>query len=105
MASYQARHRDPLLDSNMQAMLERRSKELLGFGLLVAAVLVAIVLGSYSPDDPSWMSATDTPANNLLGRFGAALARVRILDSGPHPAPSAALPRSDAAPLLAAARR
>ncbi len=33
MASYQARQRDPLLDSDTQAILERRGKELLGVGL------------------------------------------------------------------------
>ena len=42
--------------------------------LLGAALLVVLILGSYSPDDPNWMSATDTPAKNLLGPVGAALA-------------------------------
>ena len=74
MASYQARQRNPLLDSNTQAILEQRGKELLGVGLLVIGVLAAMILGSYSPEDPSWMSATDEPAKNLLGRFGASVA-------------------------------
>jgi S-DNA-T family DNA segregation ATPase FtsK/SpoIIIE len=74
MASYQARQRDPLLDSNTQAILEQRSKELLGLGLLALAALTAMILGSYSPTDPSWLSATDEPARNLLGRFGASIA-------------------------------
>ena len=33
MASYQARQRDPLLDQNMQAMLERRARELARSGV------------------------------------------------------------------------
>ncbi|MFA5580696.1 MAG: DNA translocase FtsK 4TM domain-containing protein [Paracoccaceae bacterium] len=74
MASYQARQRDPLLDSTTQAILEQRAKELLGLGLLVLAVLTAMMLGSYVADDPSWLSATDEPAQNLLGRFGASIA-------------------------------
>jgi len=74
MASYQARQRDPLLDQNMQAALERRGKELLGAALVVLGVLTAMMLGSYSPDDPSFLAATDEPAMNLLGRFGAAVA-------------------------------
>ena len=74
MASYQARQRDPLLDQNIQAALERRGKELLGVALCVAALLVAMMLASYSPDDPSWFASTDEPAQNLLGRFGAAIA-------------------------------
>ena len=74
MASYQARHRDPLLDSNTQAILEQRGKELLGLGLVALAVLTAMMLGSYVPEDPSWLSATDEPAHNMLGRFGASIA-------------------------------
>ncbi|MGB7261883.1 MAG: DNA translocase FtsK [Albidovulum sp.] len=82
MASYQARQRDPLLDQNMQAAIERRGKELLGTFLVALAVLVAMMLASYSPDDPSWFAATDEPAQNLLGRFGAAIALPLFVISG-----------------------
>ena len=44
MASYQAKQRDPLFDSNMQAVIERRGKEMLGLGLIVVGVLVALML-------------------------------------------------------------
>ena len=71
MASWQAKHRDPLFDQNTQAALERRGKELLGAGLVVLGVLIAMMLISYSPEDPSFMSATDQPAVNYLGRPGA----------------------------------
>ena len=82
MASYQARQRDPLLDQNIQAALERRGKELLGVALLALAALTAMMLASYSPDDPSWLAATDEPAQNLLGRFGAALASPLFVIAG-----------------------
>jgi S-DNA-T family DNA segregation ATPase FtsK/SpoIIIE len=72
--AYQARPRDPFLDSDMQAAIEKRGKELFGFGLLAVGVLVTMLLMSYVPEDPSWMSATDEPAKNWLGRFGAYLA-------------------------------
>ena len=39
MASYQARQRDPLLDQDTQAVLERRGKELLGTGFVVAGLM------------------------------------------------------------------
>ncbi len=74
MASYQARHRDPLLDQNTQAALERRGKELLGGGLIVLGVLAAMMLASYVPEDPSWMAASDQPVQNWLGRIGAGIA-------------------------------
>jgi len=75
MASYQARGgRGRLLDSKTQAVLEQRTKELLGLGLFVVGVLAVMILGSYVPEDPSWLSVTDEPAMNLLGRFGASIA-------------------------------
>ncbi|EBA04602.1 FtsK/SpoIIIE family protein [Rhodobacteraceae bacterium HTCC2150] len=74
MASYQARTRDPLLDSKTQAMIEQRGQELIGLGLMVLAVLLSLILFSYVPEDPNWMSASDAPAQNYLGRFGASLA-------------------------------
>ena len=74
MASYQIRQRERLLDSNTQAALEQRGKELLGAGLILLGVLVVLMLLSYVPEDPSWLSATDEPAKNWLGRFGASIA-------------------------------
>ncbi|RWR06312.1 DNA translocase FtsK [Paenirhodobacter populi] len=74
MASYQARQRDPLLDQNTQAALERRFKELLGAALVVIGVLALMLLGSYSPEDPSWMAVSDQPVHNWLGRIGAGIA-------------------------------
>ena len=74
MASYQSRGRDPLLDSATQAAFEKRGKELLGILLIVAGILMAVMVGSYTAEDPSWISATDAPVQNWLGRFGASTA-------------------------------
>ncbi|SLN68525.1 DNA translocase FtsK [Aquimixticola soesokkakensis] len=74
MASFQARGRDPLFDSKTQAVLERRGRELIGVALIVTGLLVALMLGTYVPEDPSWLAATDAPAHNMLGRFGASIA-------------------------------
>ena len=82
MASWNARQRDPLLDSATRATLERRGKELAGLTLLALAVLAVLMLGSYSPDDPNWMAATDAPAQNLLGRLGAGIASALFIITG-----------------------
>ncbi|MFT6944831.1 MAG: S-DNA-T family DNA segregation ATPase FtsK/SpoIIIE, partial [Yoonia sp.] len=74
MASYQSRRRDPLLDSATQAAIEKRTKELLGLALAFAGFFIAVMVGSYAPTDPSWISATDAPVQNWLGHFGASLA-------------------------------
>ena len=72
--AFQARQRDPLFDSDTQAIIERRGKELVGLTLIGLALLAALMLGSYSPDDPNWLNATDAPARNILGPVGAAIA-------------------------------
>ncbi|MEM6275763.1 MAG: DNA translocase FtsK 4TM domain-containing protein [Pseudomonadota bacterium] len=66
--------REPLLDQNMQAALERRGRELIGLILVGLGLLAAMAIGSYSPDDPNWMVATDAPVQNWLGRAGATIA-------------------------------
>ncbi|WP_299027302.1 DNA translocase FtsK [uncultured Sulfitobacter sp.] len=72
--AYQTRQREPLLDSNTAQAIEKRGKELLGIVLLAFGVMAAMMIGSYTPDDPNWMLATDAPAQNWLGRMGASLA-------------------------------
>jgi S-DNA-T family DNA segregation ATPase FtsK/SpoIIIE len=74
MASYNINQRDPLLDSNLSALVQRRGRELVGLLLLALAFAFAVMLGSYSPDDPGWMAASDEPVRNSLGRIGASLA-------------------------------
>jgi S-DNA-T family DNA segregation ATPase FtsK/SpoIIIE len=72
--AYQTRHRDPLLETHMQEAIQRRGSELLGLVMIVFGIAVALMLGTYSPDDPSWLSATDAEVQNALGRTGASLA-------------------------------
>ncbi|WP_127901782.1 DNA translocase FtsK [Solirhodobacter olei] len=82
MASYQMRQRDPLLDQDTQALLERRGKELIGLALLALGVLAVILLGSYAPGDPGWMSDTHAPTKNLLGTLGATVASPLVVIAG-----------------------
>ena len=72
--AYHTRQRDPFLESHMSEAIQRRGTELLGLFLITIGVTIALILGSYSPDDPSWLSATDAPVQNILGKFGASLA-------------------------------
>ncbi|MYM55174.1 DNA translocase FtsK [Thalassovita mangrovi] len=71
--AYQTRGRDPLFDSDMQAAIEKRGKELLGIVLTILGLAVAAMVFSYHPDDPSFMSSTDAPVQNWLGRTGASI--------------------------------
>ena len=80
--AYQTRTRVPLLDSKMQRAIQKRGAELIGFGLLALAALFGIILWSYTPEDPSWLSATSEPAKNFLGMFGAAVASRLMLTIG-----------------------
>ncbi|MDJ1009209.1 MAG: DNA translocase FtsK [Paracoccaceae bacterium] len=68
------RPRDPLFDADTQEVIERRGRELVGMALLALGLAAAALIWSYAPDDPSWLSVTDEPAANWLGRVGAAIA-------------------------------
>ncbi len=74
MAYHSARTRDPLLDDGMQAALEKRLKELLGLMLIAISLVLTAAMGSYVPNDPSWLSAGDAAPQNWLGLFGASVA-------------------------------
>ncbi|PCH65467.1 MAG: cell division protein FtsK, partial [Rhodobacteraceae bacterium] len=72
--AYNTRSRNPLLDSNMQAAIEKRGKELIGITLICLGLASAAMIGSYTPDDPNWLMSTDAPAQNLMGQIGASIA-------------------------------
>ncbi|SEQ70324.1 DNA translocase FtsK [Thalassovita taeanensis] len=72
--AYQTKGRDPLFDSDMQAAIEKRGKELLGIALVLLGLAAAAMILSYHPDDPSFLSATDAPVQNWMGRPGASVA-------------------------------
>jgi len=80
--AYPTNQRDPLIDSTMQAALEKRGRELVGLSILGAGLATAALLASYVPDDPSFFTATDEPAQNLLGRFGASVAAPLFIIAG-----------------------
>ncbi|NSY40294.1 DNA translocase FtsK [Leisingera sp. ANG59] len=76
--AFQTRSRDPLLDSNMQAAIEKRGKELIGIALILVGLMVAAMLSSYTPEDPNWTVSTDAPVQNWLGRPGASVSFILI---------------------------
>ncbi|NDV02917.1 DNA translocase FtsK 4TM domain-containing protein, partial [Pseudoroseicyclus tamaricis] len=80
--AYQARGRDPLFDSNMQAAIEKRGRELIGIVLVGLGLAAAAMLFSYTPDDPNWLVASDAPVQNMMGRLGASLAHPLIMICG-----------------------
>ena len=80
--AYQARGRDPLFGSDMQAAIEKRGKELLGIVLILLGLGVAAMIHSYHPDDPSFLSATDAPVQNWLGRPGASFSALLFVILG-----------------------
>ncbi|MCC1491415.1 DNA translocase FtsK [Cognatishimia sp. F0-27] len=74
MASYQSRGRDPLFDSETAVVLEKRGRELVGVVLAILGLMAAAMIWSYTPEDPSFLSATDAPVQNWMGRIGASIA-------------------------------
>ena len=74
MATYQSRGRDPLFDTETAVTLERRGRELFGLFIAALGLMAAAMIASYTPEDPSWLSATDAPVQNWMGRIGASIA-------------------------------
>jgi S-DNA-T family DNA segregation ATPase FtsK/SpoIIIE len=69
-----SKRRAPLMESDTEAALRRRGAELVGLVLIGIGLLAAVIIWTYSPDDPSLFSATDEPPRNALGLVGASLA-------------------------------
>jgi S-DNA-T family DNA segregation ATPase FtsK/SpoIIIE len=59
------------LSDGLRDMLHRRLREIAGIALIVAAILLAAALASWSVQDPSLSHATINPVRNLLGFPGA----------------------------------
>ncbi|MGH6767603.1 MAG: DNA translocase FtsK [Xanthobacteraceae bacterium] len=62
------------LPDSVRAALRRRLRELGGVSLIVAAMLLAAALASWSVQDPSLSHATNAPVRNLMGYPGAIVA-------------------------------
>jgi len=54
--------------------LRRRMREMVGTGLILVAVLLALALATWSVADPSLSHATNAPVRNVLGIGGAIIA-------------------------------
>jgi S-DNA-T family DNA segregation ATPase FtsK/SpoIIIE len=80
--AFQSHGREPLIDAALYAQMQKRGTELLGLGGVVLGLCVAALLFSYTPSDPSWLSATDKPVQNLMGRTGASIAAPLVLILG-----------------------
>ncbi|MFT7524228.1 MAG: S-DNA-T family DNA segregation ATPase FtsK/SpoIIIE, partial [Candidatus Paceibacteria bacterium] len=80
--AYQTRQRDPLLESHIQEAIQKRGKELLGLVILGIGIAATLMLFSYTPNDPSWLSSTNDPVQNILGKFGASLASPLFITIG-----------------------
>ncbi|MBC6437411.1 MAG: DNA translocase FtsK 4TM domain-containing protein [Rhodobacteraceae bacterium] len=84
--AYQTRQRDPLLDSRIQAALERRGKELLGLMLCALGVALGLMLVAYTPGESNWVVATDAAPRNYPDQIGAVVAAILmwIIGYGSH---------------------
>ncbi len=72
----------PLLSPAARAMLIARTREAVGFILAIAGGVMVAMLLTYDPSDPSWNTASTTPARNLLGTPGAYVADLLIQTLG-----------------------
>ena len=70
--------KEPLMERHTQEALAKRGAETVGFLLFLAAGLLAVLLGTYSPNDPGFFNATDAAPQNMMGLPGAMLADIAL---------------------------
>ena len=66
------------VSGHLKLFFGRRLSEIIGIGLIVIAICIALALVSWSVQDPSFNQAVNRPVSNLLGRPGAILSDVMI---------------------------
>ena len=77
-----SRRDSSLLPTGAPEFFRRRGLEITGAALAVLGVLLAVAMGTYSADDPSWNNATGRAAENLAGIPGAYAADLVIQTLG-----------------------
>ncbi|MFQ3354388.1 MAG: S-DNA-T family DNA segregation ATPase FtsK/SpoIIIE [Paracoccaceae bacterium] len=71
--AFQTRKPQPIMDNHVKVIIDRKSRELLGLCLLAVGGIFLLILFSYSPKDPGWLSATGASPTNIMGQFGASV--------------------------------
>ncbi len=71
-----------ILPAGATAFMSRRAMEAVGVAVVIAAIVLALALISYNPDDPSANNATAAGATNLAGLPGAYAADVILQTIG-----------------------
>ncbi len=66
------------VSGHLKLFFGRRLSEIIGIGLIVIAICIALALVSWSVQDPSFNQAVNRPVSNLLGRPGAMLSDVMV---------------------------
>ncbi len=66
----------------VRAVLRRRAMEMCGMLVALAAIVIGVALGSHSPADPSFNTATHGPTTNLAGPAGAVVSDVMLQGFG-----------------------
>ena len=66
------------VSGHLKLFFGRRLSEIIGIGLIVIAICIALALVSWSVQDPSFNQAVNRPVSNLLGRPGAMLSDIMI---------------------------
>ncbi|MBD20035.1 MAG: cell division protein FtsK [Rhodospirillaceae bacterium] len=75
-------HTNSILPASVSNFLQRRAKEVIGIFLVLTSVGIAGALLTYNSQDPSFNSAADLEASNILGTAGAWLADILLQSIG-----------------------
>ncbi len=83
MARYSHKHsKHSFLPSGMSAFLRRWVGQFIGLFMILLAIALAAILGTYHAEDPSWNLAIEGSAKNILAFPGAVLADIILQTFG-----------------------
>ena len=69
--AFQTKQREPIFDNHIKLMIDRRVRQIFGLFMIAISIVMFVILFSYNPEDPSWLSSSDKRPTNLVGSAGA----------------------------------
>jgi S-DNA-T family DNA segregation ATPase FtsK/SpoIIIE len=80
--AFQTKQREPIFDNHIRLIIDKRSREMFGLFLIGFGLLFSIILFSYNPEDPSWLSSSSKAPTNYFGTLGASISSVLFMIIG-----------------------
>ena len=80
--AFQTKQREPIFDNHIKLMIDRRVRQIFGLFMIAISIVMFVILFSYNPEDPSWLSSSNKRPTNLVGSAGASISSILFMIIG-----------------------